>query len=78
MTEYPKHNRGTPRMITFEGRTRTLAEWASSMGVTKDVLSRRLTYMTMEEAFHFVARNVSLRELRELRCKVGQGGQGAA
>lgn len=45
-------NRRTIRMLEHGGARKTLTEWATDIGITRQGLARRLTKMTLAEALH--------------------------
>jgi len=45
-----RRNSKDVRMLTFEGETMCLADWAKRKGMTKSTLHRRLTKMSVAEA----------------------------
>lgn len=44
------NNKRTNRLISHNGKTQTMAQWASDLGITKGALYRRLKAMSTEDA----------------------------
>jgi hypothetical protein len=45
-----------PRLITYQGESCTMREWAAKLGILKRTLRERLKRMTVEEALTFDGR----------------------
>lgn len=42
--------KSTTSKLTYDGKTKSLTEWANDIGITKQALSKRLKKMTVQEA----------------------------
>jgi len=49
----PSQRNVKPRQLTFEGETKSLAQWAKFLGVTPQGLKNRLKRMTVDEALAY-------------------------
>lgn len=49
----PTRHRGgrRPRLINFQGQSRTLNQWAASLGITRDGFNYRLANWPIEQVF---------------------------
>jgi hypothetical protein len=48
-----QRNRRNNRLLTFQGKTATVAEWAESIGITQYALHQRLKSMSVKEALTY-------------------------